>query len=89
MDCRCWTVGEADDKIIAIMQSDNIWSTVEDIDELAPTIVQRLRHYFTTYKVMPGDAGNQVSIDHVYGSQHAEQVIQSAIEDYQDEFGGE
>ena len=74
---------------LGVMQSDNIWSTIEDIDELPPAIVQRLRHYFTTYKVMPGDAGNQVSIDHVYGSQHAEQVIQSAIEDYQDEFGGE
>lgn len=81
--------GEADDKIIGVMSSDNIWSKVEDVDELPPAIVQRLRHYFTTYKVMPGDASNQVSIDHVYGRAHAERVIQSAIEDYKDEFGGE
>jgi len=81
--------GEADDKIIGVMQSDNIWSTVEDVSELPPAIVQRLRHYFTTYKVMPGDASDQVSIAEEYGREHAERVIQCAIEDYQDEFGGE
>ena len=65
------------------------WIRVADVDELPPAIVQRLRHYFTTYKVMPGDTTNQVSIDHVYGRAHAERVVQSAMEDYRDEFGGE
>ena len=71
------------------MKSDNIWSNIAEVDELPPAIVQRLRHYFTTYKMMPGEASSHVSIDHVYGRAHAERVIQSAIEDYQDEFGGQ
>lgn len=81
--------GEADDKIIGVMESDNIWARIQDIDELPPAIVQRLRHYFTTYKVMPGEASSHVSIDHVNGRAHAERVIERAMEDYHDEFGGE
>lgn len=58
--------GEADDKIIGILAQDMIWSHVEDLDELPQALVQRLRHYFTTYKMMPGDTTQQVSIDHIY-----------------------
>jgi hypothetical protein len=42
-----------------------------------------------TYKVMPGDETDQVSIDHVYGREHAERVIQCVIEDYQNDFSSE
>lgn len=80
--------GEADDKIIAVLEKDNIWSHVEDIDELPQALVQRLRHYFATYKVMPGDSTQQIEIDGIYDRSHAEKVIQAAIEDYNEEFGG-
>ena len=79
--------GEADDKIIGVLAADNIWSHVEDIDELPQALVQRMRHYFTTYKVMPGDPAQPVSIDGIYDRSHAEKVIQAAMADYQDEFG--
>lgn len=81
--------GEADDKIIGVLASDNIWSHVEDIDELPQALVQRLRHYFTTYKVMPGDTGQQVAIDGIYDRSRAEKVIEAAIADYREEFGEE
>lgn len=79
--------GEADDKIIGVLATDNIWSHVEDIDELPQALVQRLVHYFTTYKVMPGDTTQQVAIDGIYDRSHAEKVIAAAIADYEDEFG--
>ena len=79
--------GEADDKIIGVLESDNIWSHVEDIDELPQALVQRLLHYFTTYKVMPGDTTQKVSIDGIYNRSHAEKVIEAAIADYYEEFG--
>lgn len=79
--------GEADDKIIGVLESDNIWSHVEDIDELPQALVQRLVHYFTTYKTMPGDKTDKVAIDGVYNRSHAEKVIEAAIADYNEEFG--
>jgi len=81
--------GEADDKIIGVLANDTIWSHVEDIDELPQALVDRLRHYFTTYKMMPGDSTNQISIDGIYNRSHAEKVIEAAIADYRDEFGSE
>lgn len=79
--------GEADDKIIGVLAQDNIWSHVEDLDELPQALVQRLRHYFTTYKTMPGESSQQVSIDGIYDRAHAEKVIKAAIADYDEEFG--
>ncbi|MGH8465294.1 MAG: inorganic pyrophosphatase, partial [Pseudomonas sp.] len=42
--------GEADDKIIAVLQNDPLFGDVEDISELPPALIERLRHYFLTYK---------------------------------------
>jgi len=78
--------GEADDKIIAVLDKDNIWANTKDISELPEILVERLRHYFSTYKLVPGQP-SEVSIDESYGREHAEKVIQAAIEDYQDAFG--
>jgi inorganic pyrophosphatase len=79
--------GEADDKIIGVLAADNIWSHIEDIGELPQALVLRLRHYFTTYKVMPGDTSESVSIGESYNRSHAEKVIKAAMSDYEDEFG--
>ena len=46
--------GEADDKIIAVLEDDFVWGEVTDIGELPPILVERLQHYFTTYKLVPG-----------------------------------
>ncbi|MCR9201284.1 MAG: inorganic pyrophosphatase [Planctomycetaceae bacterium] len=81
--------GEADDKIIGVLATDNIWSHVEDLDELPRALVQRLIHYFTTYKVMPGETTQQISIDGMYGRTQAEKVIEAAIADYNEEYGGQ
>ena len=79
--------GEADDKIIAVLANDNVWGSVEDIGEMPEILVERLRHYFMTYKLIPGEEMD-VSIDLTFGREHAEKVIKASIEDYIDEFGG-
>lgn len=78
--------GKADDKIIAVLNKDAIWGSVHDISGLPSALVERLRHYFLTYKHLPGEA-QHVSIQQVYSRDHALKVIEAAIQDYLDAFG--
>jgi inorganic pyrophosphatase len=78
--------GEADDKIIGVLENDYIWARVEDVSGLPQVLVERLRHYFTTYKMAPG-SDSMVCIDRIYGRGHALNVIQAAMDDYVEEYG--
>ena len=73
--------GEADDKIIVVLSNDAIWADVDQIDDLPGPLIERMRHYFLTYKLVPG-AVVEVRIDAIYGREHGEQVILAAMEDY-------
>lgn len=79
--------GEADDKIVAVLDNDEFYGEIQDISELPAVLVERLRHYFLTYKLVPGKE-NKVSIEEIYGREQAEKVIKASMEDYVDEFGG-
>lgn len=48
-------------------------------------LLERLKHYFLTYKQFPGGS-RQVEIMDVYGVNGAYQVINKAIEDYRENF---
>jgi len=77
---------EADDKIIAVLEADAMWEQAQDISELPTVMVDRLRHYFSTYKMLsPGDP--TVKIDDAYGREHAEKVVEAALADYEEAFG--
>ncbi len=78
--------GEADDKIIAVLENDRVWSQVQELSELPASMIERLRHYFTTYKVLPGEESS-VSVGEPYDQTHAMSVVTAAIEDYQEKFG--
>lgn len=78
--------GEADDKIIAVLKDDPFWADAGDLSDLPTAIVERLRHYFLTYKSLPNNSA-QVSIGEAYGRKHAEAVIQASINDYESKFG--
>ena len=78
--------GEADDKIIAVLEGDNIWGNVRDIKDLPDIKTERLQHYFKTYKMVPGKEMN-IKVDNVYGREAALKVISAAMADYKDEFG--
>jgi inorganic pyrophosphatase len=78
--------GQADDKIIAVLQKDPFWGSIDDITELPGAMIDRLRHYFLTYKLVPG-ARADVRIDRTYGRETACQVVQASIDDYIEAFG--
>jgi inorganic pyrophosphatase len=80
--------GEADDKIIAVLKDDPIYGKWRDISDAPKDIVQRLRHYFWTYKMLPGETSTHaVDIDDVYGREIAHEVIRQSREDYRKNFG--
>ncbi len=80
--------GEADDKIIAVLANDNLYAHIEDISELPLVYVERLRHYFSTYKMIPGQE-TVVDVSDAYGREHAIKVINAAIADYDEAYGNE
>lgn len=77
---------EADDKIIAVLSNDNIYGDIREIDELPEVIVERLQHYFHTYKMIKGQE-QLIKILNVDGPVKAKQIVQAAIEDYNEAFG--
>ncbi len=76
---------EADDKIIAVLQNDYSMGRAEDINDLPEILVERLHHYFTTYKMVPGRDAT-VSMNRVYGGAEAMKVVQASIDDYREEY---
>lgn len=76
--------GLADDKIVAVLENDLVWAGVDDLDRLPPALIERLRHYFSTYKLLPGAA--PVPIES-YGIEHARKVVLAAMQDYRDLYG--
>jgi len=77
--------GEADDKIVAVLEGDNIWGHVRDLSDLPDIKVERLQHYFSTYKMVPGKE-NDIKVDFVYGREEALKVIAAAQLDYQNHY---
>jgi len=78
--------GEADDKIIAVLDNDQFWENANDIKDISPALVERMRHYFETYKLVPGQPSD-VTIPKIYGRDHALKVLDASMEDYTDEYG--
>lgn len=77
--------GEADDKIVAVLQGDYVWGKAKDLHEVPEVHIERLQHYFMTYKMVPG-ARNPLRIDRTYGRAHAAKVILAAVKDYASNF---
>lgn len=75
--------GEADDKIIATLIGDKIYENFADISELPEAIVNRLQHYFLTYKNLPSEP-SVCEIAYIYGRERAFEVINEAVKDYAD-----
>ena len=77
---------EADDKIIAVLENDLFWGDVDDLHQLPDKMVERLTHYFSTYKLVPGGE-SAASITRSYDRAHAFAVIEASIADYAAAFG--
>lgn len=77
---------EADDKIIAVLQGDVAFGHLAEITDLPDSQIERLKHYFLTYKLPPGSRDEAVEISDVYGRTEAYEVIERSREDYQERF---
>ena len=88
--------GQADDKIVAVLEGDITFGNIEDISELPRPVVERLEHYFLTYKLTL-DAGvrsaatvtarhTEVEIAGTYGRDEAREIIERSLGDYRAEF---
>ena len=70
VDCSMVDHGDADDKIIAVLDNDFVYGPARDIKDLPKVLVERLQHYFATYKLVPGKRP-RARITSVYGRAHA------------------
>jgi inorganic pyrophosphatase len=73
---------EADDKIIGVLEGDFVWGDTQDVQELPPILLERLQHFFLTYKLQP-EKENRVRIHSIYGHEQAMKVIKASMEDYE------
>ena len=78
---------QADDKIIAVLVSDVAYGHIQDIDGCPPGLIDRLRHYFLSYKQLPGEGPRRVEIADVYDRTEAHDVIARSMRDYRETFG--
>ena len=78
---------EADDKIIAVLESDVAYGQINDITEVPGGLVDRLQHYFLTYKQLPSEAPRRVEIAAVYDHAEAVEVITRSMRDYRTRYG--
>ena len=78
---------EVDDKIIAVLESDPTYEGWTELEHCPPVLIDRIQHYFLTYKDMPGAAGPRVEMAGIYGAETARDVIRRAQEDYRAKFG--
>jgi inorganic pyrophosphatase len=78
---------EADDKIIAVLESDVSYGHIENIADAPPGLIDRLKHYFLTYKQLPEEQNRRVEIAEVYDRAGAAAVILRSIEDYRTTYG--
>ncbi len=78
---------QADDKIIAVLKGDSVYGDWKDIKDLPHPLLDRLRHYFLTYKQLPDAPKPQVEIAEVYDRAEAHATIQRSFDDYKAKFG--
>ena len=79
---------EADDKVLAVLEDDAVFGGMQEVSECPPGMVDRLRHYFLTYKQAP-DGGRRVEITHVYGRDDAHEAIRRSFLDYRKRFAAQ
>jgi inorganic pyrophosphatase len=84
---------EADDKIIAVLSGDLIYEHIHDIKDCPENLLERLKHYFLTYKesaeeLMRTHERRRMEITDVYNREEALKIISLAEADYDDLFPG-
>jgi len=78
---------QADDKIIAVLESDLAYGNIRKIGDVPEGLIDRLEHYFLSYKQLPSDKDKKVEIVGLYDREEAHEVIARSLRDYEVEFG--
>jgi inorganic pyrophosphatase len=73
---------EADDKLVAVLVDDPAYGAFRDIHDVPKPLIDRLRHYFLTYKQIPDASERACEITHVSDVAPAPEVIRCALADY-------
>jgi inorganic pyrophosphatase len=79
--------GEADDKIVAVLEGDVAYGHLDDIANVPVGIIDRLCHYFLSYKQLPNESSRRVEIATVYGRDDAHEAIRCSVRDYRAKYG--
>ena len=69
-----------------MLEGDNIWGDVHDIQDLPAIKAERLQHYFSTYKMVPGKDVD-IKVDFIYGREEALKVVEASEKDYWNHYG--
>lgn len=77
---------EVDDKIIAVLEGDAVYGGWDNIDQCPKKVLERLQHYFLTYKKAPQSQSNKCEIIDIYNKEEAINIIKFANEDYKAQF---
>lgn len=77
---------KADDKLIAVLEDDAIYGHITSIRELPDMVIDRLKHYFTTYKDFGKVEKPRCEVVDVYDREEAYDVIKRSIKDYKNKF---
>lgn len=84
---------EADDKIIAVLKDDLVYKHIRDLADCPKTVIDRLQHYFLTYKESPDDLMDKehrrLELSAMYNREEALEIIKIAQEDYNEKFASE
>ena len=79
---RLLDVDEADDKFLAVMANDSAFGHWQDVGDIPNGLLERLQHYFLTYKDAPGAQTPRCRHGGSYGKEEAYEVIKCSQEDY-------
>jgi len=77
---------EVDDKILAVLKGDAAYGNWRDIGDCPDAFVQRIKHYFLTYKQSPQAAEPTCEITDIYDRGVAHDVIRRSQADYEEKF---
>ncbi len=77
--------GLADDKIVAVLASDEMYGDVLELEDVPEVLTRRLAHFLRHYKELPSRE-NPVELGDPYSRTHAERVIEAALADYDEAF---
>jgi inorganic pyrophosphatase len=84
---RMFDGDEVDDKIIAVLESDPTYEGWTELVHCPAVLIDRIQHYFLTYKDMPGADHARVQLAGIYDAATARQVVERAQVDYRAKFG--